>query len=136
MATIRLTGIVMTVELTWNFMFLLPAVMSVAVGYLVGDIFHTKPVYERLLDEMLEEEDKPALFTARFFVNGTGMAAGRRIRDVLWPADVRITRIERGEERILPDGNTLILEGDILTAEGEETESCTVLAEIIGPRTE
>ena len=130
------TGIVMTVELTWNFMFLLPAVMGVAAGYLVGDIFHTKPVYERLLDEMLEEEDKPALFTARFFANGTGMAAGRRIRDVLWPADVRITRIERGEERILPDGNTLILEGDILTAEGEEEESCTVLAEIIGPRTE
>ena len=130
------TGIVMTVELTWNFMFLLPAVMGVAAGYLVGDIFHTKPVYERLLDEMLEEEDKPALFTARFYVNGTGMAAGRRIRDVLWPADVRITRIERGEERILPDGNTLILEGDILTAEGEEEESCTVLAEIIGPRTE
>lgn len=126
------TGIVMTVELTWNFMFLLPAVLGVAVGYLIGDVFHTKPVYERLLDDMLKEEQETShLFTARYVLTQTE-TVGRRIRDVLWPVDVRIVRIEREGKRFVPDGNTLLCEGDVLTAEGEESSSEQVLGEIIG----
>ena len=130
------TGVIMTVELTWNFMFLLPVILGVAAGYLIGDVFRTKPVYERLLDEMLGDEP-PQRFTARFAVEKEGLAAGRRVCDVLWPADVRLVRLERGEERILPDGNTQLLEGDILTAEGETGEdTIAVLEAAVGPRLE
>ncbi len=54
-----ITGILMVVELTWNFTFLLPAVLCVAVGYLVGDVFRTEPLYERLLGEIVARE-KPS----------------------------------------------------------------------------
>ena len=50
------TGLVMTMELTWNFLFLLPALLGVGIGYLLGLLFRTEPVYDRLLDEMTEEE--------------------------------------------------------------------------------
>lgn len=116
-----LTGVIMTVELTWNFAFLLPAVLGVAVGYLIGDVFRVKPVYERLLDEMLFEggNEKVERFAARFCVEATSPVIGRKLCDVLFPSDVRITRIERGEERFIPDGNSRLQAGDILTAEGE-----------------
>ena len=40
-----LTGIVMTFELTWNFAFLLPVAIGVAVGYFAGELTRTTPVY-------------------------------------------------------------------------------------------
>ncbi len=50
-----ITGIIMTVELTGQFAFLLPAIICAAVSYFLGAIFHTKPIYEYMLDKMIEE---------------------------------------------------------------------------------
>ncbi len=131
-----ITGVLMTVELTWNFFFLLPAIIGVAVGYLIGDVLRAKPVYEQLLDEMLEEgEARVETFAARYRVTADCLAAGRRLRDILIPADVRITRVERGSRRFIPDGNTQLLAGDVLTAEGElthESDTPAMLAETLG----
>lgn len=133
-----ITGIVMTLELTWNFMYLLPVVIGAAVGYLIGDIFRTKPIYERLLDEMLCETPVPVeMFSARFLLKEGTVAAGRDVRDVLWPAGVRITHARRGGETFVPDGNCRLLPGDILTAEGrtcDAEELSQTLAEMIGER--
>ena len=135
-----LTGVVMTVELTWNFAFLLPAVLGVAAGYLVGMLFGTKPVYDRLLDEMLSSAPAGVhAYVLRLRVGEETLAAGRAVRDVLLPPDVRITRIERGEVRILPDGNTVLAAGDVLTVEGEardEREAAEALAQTLGKEEE
>ena len=113
------TGVLMTLELTWDFAFLLPALIGVAAGYLIGDAFRVRPVYDRLLDEMVAEGGDVRRFAARFSVEEGSAAAGRQLRDILLPADIRVTRVERGEERFIPDGNTVICAGDVLTAEGE-----------------
>lgn len=137
-----ITGVVMTLELTWNFAFLLPVLIGVAAGYLMGDLFRTKPIYDRLLDDMLAEsaEDyKVHAFAARFRVKAGSVAAGRALRDVLFPPDARITRVERGGEHFIPDGNTVLLPEDILTVEGEERaegETAETLAETIGEKTD
>lgn len=136
------TGVVMTLELTWNFAFLLPVLIGAAAGYLMGELFRTRPVYERLLDEMLAEsaeEYKVRAFAARFRVKAGSVAAGRALRDVLFPQDARVTRVERGEEHFIPDGNTVLLPGDILTVEGEERaggETAEALAETVGEETD
>ena len=136
------TGVVMTLELTWNFAFLLPVLIGAAAGYLMGELFRTRPVYERLLDEMLAEsaeEYKVRAFAARFRVKAGSVAAGRALRDVLFPQDARVTRVERGEEHFIPDGNTVLLPGDILTVEGEERaggETAGALAETVGEETD
>ncbi len=112
-----ITGIVMVVELTWDFSFLLPAVLCVAVGYLVGDVFRTEPLYEKLLDEMLAETAKKK---ERLVVDVTADArsAGRQIRDILWPFSALVVEIRRGGERIVPKGGTVLEEGDVLLIEG------------------
>ena len=135
------TGVLMTVELTWNFMFLLPALIGVAAGYLIGDVFRVRPVYERLLDEMLAEGGVGGThpFAKRYTVTEGSPAAERTLRDLLLPADVRITSVERGERRFIPDGNTRLLAGDTVVAEGELADGSDApgqLSEILGPPAE
>ena len=42
------------------------------------------------------------------------LAEKREVRDVLWPAGARVTEIHRGDEVILPDGETVLHAGDTL----------------------
>ncbi len=133
-----ITGIVMVVELTWNFTFLLPAILGVAVGYVLGALFHTEPLYDKLLDGILDEkkDKEPHHFvTARLRVTEGSTAAGRTVRDVLWPAGARIALLQQGDRMIIPDGNSDIRVGDVLTAVGEtsnEEEFLHLLTETAG----
>lgn len=133
-----ITGIVMVVELTWNFTFLLPAILGVAVGYLLGDLFRTEPLYDKLLDGILEGEKKEHReITARLRVTDGSLAVGRAVRDVLWPAGARIALIGREGRMFIPDGNTKLELGDVLTAVGEtadEEEFLELLTETVGER--
>ncbi len=125
-----LTGIVMAVELTWSFTFLLPVAAGVAVGYVVGDLFRTEPVYDRLLDEMLEER-KRRLKKIVTHVRVGGNAAGRAIRDILWPYTALVTGVRRGEATLTPSGLTELAEGDLLTVEGSPEDEKEYLAELV-----
>ena len=133
-----LTGMIMTMELTWNFLFLLPAVIGVGLGYVAGMLFRIEPLYDRLLHEMLgtcSETYKVHRFAARFRVLAGSVAAGRAVRDVLWSADVRLTLLERADGVSVPDGNAVLREGDLVTAEGEaEENTLEELAELLGER--
>lgn len=125
-----ITGIVMIVELTFSFTFLLPAILGVAVGYVVGDLFRLEPLYDKMLAERVEEErgdTERVRLTARFVVTENGKAAGRAVRDVLWPMSARIVRVDRGEENFVPDGNSVLIAGDILTVTGETADEAIYL---------
>ncbi len=121
-----MTGIIMAVELTWSFTFLLPAVICVAVGYLVGNTFHTEPLYERLLDELLEEKRS---HTKKITVSlRVTVGARRAVRDILWPFSALVTEIHRKGETIIPRGDTELEAGDLLTVEGSPEEREEYLA--------
>ncbi len=129
-----ITGIVMVVELTWSFTFLLPVILGVATGYLMGALFRTEPIYDKLLDDMLEEEHKihpVEQFITKVRVTEKGHAAGRTLRDVLWPHGALVVKILRGEEEISPDGNTHINEGDVLVVRGKTAEKKEFLESLI-----
>ncbi len=66
-----ITGILMTVELTGQFSFLLPAVICATVTYFAGAVFHTKPIYEFMLEKMLEEVPPDAMIK-----NDSAVSAG------------------------------------------------------------
>ena len=131
-----ITGIVMVVELTWNFTFLLPTILGVAIGYLMGDLFRTEPLYDRLLEGILAEggEQKHEQVSVRLRVSEGSTAAGRAVRDVLWPAGVRIALLEHGDSVILPDGNSELCAGDVITAVGNlhDEEILELLVESVG----
>nr|MBR6778489.1 ClC family H(+)/Cl(-) exchange transporter [Clostridia bacterium] len=113
-----ITGIVMVCELTWNFSALLPVIIGVAAGYLIGDLTRTDGIYEAFLEAYEEEngvheKDVVEIFTIE--VLSGALADGRTVRDILWPAGASVKEIRRGEEIVLPKGDTVIRGGDILT---------------------
>lgn len=119
------TGIVMVVELTWSFTFLLPVVMGVAIGYLIGDVFHTQPIYDKLLEGIVEEQNvregaKKETVRLRVVKGSTG--EGRAIRDILWPSDALVVALTRGGTPIVPDGETVLEAGDELVIVGETSD--------------
>ena len=120
-----ITGIVMVVELTWNYTFLLPTILGVAIGYLTGMLLHTEPIYDELWDQFYEElqkEHPQEQFTLKARITESGNAAGRELRDVLWPNGALIVKIVRGDEEISPGGDTDLQEGDILIVEGKTAD--------------
>ena len=113
-----LTAIVMICELTGSFAPLLPVIIAVSIGYIIGNLSKTDGIYEELL-EVYEHEtgihNRAVKEVYSYIVQNGAIAQNREVRDILWPYGARVTEIKRREEHILPDGATLIRSGDELT---------------------
>lgn len=112
-----ITGVVMVCELTWSFSYLLPVVIGVAIGYVIGDIARTDSIYEELLELFVVEQeigkgDVRETFTLT--VAEGALAEKRELRAVLWPAGVRVQELIRGGVSHIPDGETELQAGDVL----------------------
>lgn len=112
-----ITGVVMVCELTWSFAYLLPVVIGVAIGYVIGDIARTDSIYEELLELFVVEQeigkgDVRETFTLT--VAEGALAEKRELRAVLWPAGVRVQELIRGGVSHIPDGETELQAGDVL----------------------
>jgi H+/Cl- antiporter ClcA len=113
-----ITAIVMICEFTGSFAALLPVIIAVCIGYCIGEMSRTEGIYEELLEEYenetgIKECEVNEIYTIPL---ATGAIADKRaVRDVLWPVGAKVTELARGEERIAPDGKTVLHGGDILT---------------------
>ena len=113
-----ITAIIMICEFTGSFAPLLPVIIAVSLGYIIGEMFRTDGIYEELLEVYEHENGIHERARQEVYILGVAMGAiadRREVRDVLWPANVRVTEISRGEELIFPDGDTVIHSGDVLT---------------------
>lgn len=113
-----ITSIVMICEFTGSFAHLLPVIIAVAIAYIIGELFRTEGIYEELLEQYeretgIHERAVREVFT--FTLAKGAIADKREVRDVLWPKSARVKEIVRGDETILPDGDTILHSGDILT---------------------
>lgn len=113
-----LTGIIMTIEFTWSFAPLLPVIIGVSIGYIIGDLTRTEGIYEDLLAAyeretgVFEHAEKEVFHVT---VQEGCIGEKRSVRDILWPADARVTQLVRGHDVILPDADTELKAGDVLT---------------------
>ncbi|MDE6867703.1 MAG: chloride channel protein, partial [Clostridia bacterium] len=117
------TGVVMVFELTGQFANLLPAIIGVVIGYLVGMLFKTEGIYEKNLAQYIEDENIYDSFK-KVRVNITVMphsrAEGSRVRSIIWPANgLVVERVTAEGEVAVPDGETILCAGDRLTFECE-----------------
>ncbi|MFW2338982.1 MAG: chloride channel protein [Acidimicrobiia bacterium] len=53
-----------------------------------------------------------------FHIPGGSMADGRQLKEVHWPAGCTLVAIRRGRAVLVPEGDTTLLEGDIVTGFG------------------
>jgi len=113
------TSILLTAEMTGSFVHMLPVAACSFIALLLSDILKATPIYEALLKRFVEKSDKGfrnkklgALLEIP--VELGCIVAGKRICDVTWPLGTLIVAIHRGEEEIVPSGQTIISPGDYL----------------------
>ncbi len=119
-----ISAIFMAVELTASFSNLLPCAIAVAVATAIGGLTRTAPLYERMMEDMAQSAS-PDSRAADLVLVGTVSAAsalcGKRIRDILWPYNSLVTELVREDGTVIvPDGETVVLNGDKLTVRADD----------------
>lgn len=115
-----LTALVFMVECTWSFSNLFYVGITVFVSYLICELVKVEPLYDVLLERMLEQQNhgkQHVIVELTYVVKDTAFAVGKSIRDVLWPANTKVTHVEKPDsvKSMDDDGEKKIHVGDTLT---------------------
>ena len=134
-----ITGIVMVFELTGQFTNFLPALIGILIGFIVGYVFRTEPIYEKNLDMFIEEEKVYEKFKKIRFpltVMAHSKAVGNTIRRMVWPSNGLVVSVTSPDGTVtVPDGETVLSAGDSIIFECEtddENEIKEYLEAIVG----
>lgn len=128
-----ITGIILIFEMTGSFEQLLPLSVVVFIAMLTSDLLGVNPVYDDLLEDILSKEheeykgkeNKKTL--VELVVHLGSEIEGKYISEIEWPQNCLVVSIYRGEKEIIPRGNTMIIEGDLLLIMVNQTESARML---------
>jgi H+/Cl- antiporter ClcA len=134
-----ITGIVMVFELTGQFTNFVAALLAIAIGYLVGMVFKTEPIYEKSLKLFVDEEkfEKDVVKErVELVIKAGSKADGAAIRTIIWPSDGLVTEVLHVDgTHSVPDGRTRLHAGERIVFECEthsRRELLEYLYEIVG----
>ncbi|HEX6286102.1 MAG TPA: TrkA C-terminal domain-containing protein, partial [Acidimicrobiia bacterium] len=71
--------------------------------------------------QRLAQRTQPGAGYYDFRVPIGSIADGRKVRDVSWPEESTLVSVRRGREVLVPDGDTNLIAGDVITAFGTES---------------
>lgn len=114
-----ITGTVLIMEMTSSYQQLLSLAIAAMVSFVIAELCHSKPIYEELLNRSLKNQ-KPAEETLKqqsiveLSVCSGSLADNKLVKDIPWPKDAILVEVKRGEEQLLPKGDTLLRAGDFL----------------------
>lgn len=120
-----ISAMALTIELTASFTNLLPCAIAVGIATAIAGLLRSEPLYEHMMESMQANQGVPVTYknlTVRGAVTHTSIACGKRIRDILWPYNSLVTSLDRSSTEIVPDGETVLLEGDVLTVKAERVD--------------
>lgn len=129
------TGIILISEMTGSFSHLLTLSLVSLTAYAVADLLRAKPIYDQLLHRLLKKREPAQEETAKEGgekvlvetpVHHGAPVCGKTIRDVQWPAHSLIISVRRGEDELVPAGDTELRAGDILVFLCDEGHSHAV----------
>ncbi|WP_088227989.1 ClC family H(+)/Cl(-) exchange transporter [Desulfosporosinus sp. FKB] len=116
-----ITGTILITEMTGSFTHLLSLSVVCITAYIVADFLGSKPIYESLLEKFLHKEGHHKIIgnektksILEFAVCMGSMLDGKQIKEIKWPAHCLLVAVKRGEEEIIPKGDTVIYPGDYL----------------------
>lgn len=128
-----ITSIVLIVEITSSFIHILPVALCSFVALFLSDIFRTAPIYEAFLHRYIhkngyaddDDEDQKRGEVTEFPVEYGSDVQGKHIREIIWPKGALVVGLRRGNEELVPRGDTKILTGDymlVLVPRGRSNE--------------
>jgi len=121
-----ITAILLTAEMTGSLVHLLPVAACAFIALLLSDIFKVAPIYEVLLDRILDENETDIKTDKvggllEIPVEIGSVVANKKLSEVDWPQGVLIVGIHRGNKDIVPNGDTKIVPGDYLVLLSSES---------------
>lgn len=111
------TAILLVTEMVGSLRHLMPLAILSLVAYMVVDILGGAPIYNSLLAGLVatnrvEHIHHPERMEVPVFLGST--LSGKQVREIKWPKDMLLIAIRRGEDELIPHGDTIIRDGDIL----------------------
>ena len=116
-----ITGIILITEMTGSFNHLLAISLTAITAYIVADLLGSKPIYEALLERILKNQGEEKIIGDRkhksileFVICMGSTLDGKTIKDINWPSHCLLVAVRRGEQEIIPKGDTVLNAGDYL----------------------
>ncbi len=117
------TGVILITEMVGDFRNFLSLCIVAFVAYIVADLMGSRPIYDRLLERLLAKSEdlgmddslksnKVLLYSDVYIF---GYMDGKKIEKMKLPAGSLVVAVNRGNEEIVPRGNTVLRGGDKLT---------------------
>ncbi len=133
-ATVKapITGCILITEMTGSFSHLLSIGLVCLTAYIVADVLNSRPIYEVLLERILNKENnifigkKDTKVIIETAISMGSLLEGKKIKEVEWPAHCLIVGVKRGGVELIPNGDTKLLTGDYLIVLSNENYASEV----------
>lgn len=127
------TAILLITEMVGSLTHLMPLAIVAVVAYLVVDALHGEPVYTAMFNAFIgnnpDQKQKEDVTISTTIYAGARLD-GCKVMDFVWPADSIVTIIYRGEEKIIPNGQTKLQAGDTLLVRANSSATKMVYHQI------
>lgn len=119
------TAILLITEMVGSLAHLMPLAMVAVVAYLVVNALHGEPVYTAMFNAFINKHPQKMeqSVTMPVTVYAGSRLDGCQVKDYSWPTDSIVTLIYRGEDKLIPNGQTTIQAGDTLLIRANFTPS-------------
>ena len=124
-----LTGIILIFEMTGSVSQMLSLSIISIVAFIMASLLKSHPIYESLLDRLLEGKVEEGMETAgqkilkEYVVMHGAPVEDMTIGTVTWPDNCLIIAIQRSGKEIIPKGKTMILASDIIVTMTDERDA-------------
>lgn len=116
-----ITGIILITEMTGSFHHLLSLAIVSITAYIVADLLGSKPIYESLLDRILQKQGNKMVVgnskhksILEFAICMGSVLDGKTVKEIKWPSHCLLVAVKRGDHEIIPRGDTAMYAGDYL----------------------
>ncbi len=116
-----ITGVVLIIEMTGSFNHLLSLTVVSLIAYVVADLVKSPPIYDALLENLINNDDsleketkKGKKIVVETVVQHGSKIEEKQIKEITWPTKCLVVGVKRGEDEVIPTGDTKIKAGDYL----------------------
>jgi H+/Cl- antiporter ClcA len=125
-----ITGMILLTEMTGSFSHLLSIAVVSIIAYIIAELLNSKPIYESLFERLIptskntfhgESKNKVIL---EIPICLESKLQNKMISEINWPANCLIAAIKRGDDEIIPKGDTIMYASDyLIVLTNEDTAS-------------
>jgi H+/Cl- antiporter ClcA len=125
-----ITGIILILEMTGNFSHLFALTLISTMSYIITEFISLEPIYDILFNNMSFSEDSlkkdKKIITVTVPVIADSKLSNKMVKDLKWPVDTLLAGIKRDGHEFVPNGNTVLENGDLLIILTDEEKASVI----------